>query len=100
MDPINQYSPGMIRDIKALSPHKLLKIILLWHAENTKLSLWDNLRDNYQTVEAFQKEWDVLCGALSLKLSEEDSKKITITTIKREGGKSIVTYSFTEISLR
>lgn len=100
MDPINQFSPANVADWGKLSPARLLLLVILWHAENTKLNLWPGKDSNAATYDRFQSEWNILCSALTKKLDEVDARSITFSTIKKDGGQKVVAYSFSERSLQ
>lgn len=97
MEPINSFSPRKGEDLKKFSSQDLLLRIILWHQENSRLKLWAKLNDNIQTIEAFQNEWDILCGTLAENLPEELRQKFTISLRKNPGR---VTYVFTQPLLR
>lgn len=97
MEPINSFSPRKGENLKRFSSQDLLLRIILWHNENSRLNLWAKLKDNPQTIEAFQDEWDILCATLADNLSEELRQKFSIS-LRRNPEKK--TYVFTQPLLR
>lgn len=96
MEPINQFSPANVADWGKLSPARLLLLVLLWHAENTKFNLWPDKTASVADFAKFQNEWDTLCAALAKKLDGELAEKMTFSTIKDSGGKKVTTYSLSK----